>query len=415
MKAAIVSIGDELLIGQTINTNASWMGKKITDFGIKVERVFTIADQENAITDTFNFCVQNKYDFVFITGGLGPTKDDITKKVFAKFFNSELVYNEEVLQNVQRIFKAYNREVKSVNVDQSLVPKEAKVFINQKGTAPAMWMQKNNSVFVSMPGVPREMEYLMDCEILPFIQNNYNLPVIYRKTLLTQGIGESFIAEIIEHIEDALPSHIKLAYLPSAGMVKLRLSAYGEDIFVIKNEVYELFNQIVPLLQDYVFGWDEDLLEQIVVNLLKEKGLSIAFAESLTSGTLSKAIASIPGASSVLKGGVVAYQNSIKVDVLGVSAKNIDQFTAVSEEVVKEMVVGVQKMMHSDIAVATSGIAGPDGGTEEIPVGSVWLAIYFKGEILTQKFNLGEGRDAIVLRTLRTVLNWLRKLLEKSN
>jgi nicotinamide-nucleotide amidase len=415
MKAAIVSIGDELLIGQTINTNASWMGKKLTDFGIKVERVFTIPDQENAITDTFNFCVQNNYDFVFITGGLGPTKDDITKKVFAKFFNSELVYNEEVLQNVQRIFKAYNREVKSVNVYQALVPKEAKVFINQKGTAPAMWMQKNNSVFVSMPGVPREMEYLMDCEILPFIQNNYNLPVIYRKTLLTQGIGESFIAEIIEHIEDALPSHIKLAYLPSAGMVKLRLSAYGEDIFVIKNEVYELFNQIVPLLQDYVFGWDEDLLEQIVVNLLKEKGLSIAFAESLTSGTLSKAIASIPGASSVLKGGVVAYQNSIKVDVLGVSAKNIDQFTAVSEEVVKEMVVGVQKMMHSDIAVATSGIAGPDGGTEEIPVGSVWLAIYFKGEILTQKFNLGEGRDAIVLRTLRTVLNWLRKLLEKSN
>ncbi len=415
MKAAIVSIGDELLIGQTINTNSSWMGKKLTDFGIKVERVFTIPDMESAIVETFTHCLQNNYNFVFITGGLGPTKDDITKKVFAKFFNSELVYNEEVLLNVQRIFKAYNREVRSVNVDQALVPKEAKVFINQKGTAPAMWMQKNNTVFVSMPGVPREMEYLMDCEVLPYIQNNYNLPVIYRKTLLTQGIGESFIAEIIEHIEDALPSHVKLAYLPSAGMVKLRLSAFGEDIFAIKQEVDDLFMQIVPLLQDYVFGWDEDVLEQIVVNLLKEKALSIAFAESLTSGTLSKSIASVPGASSVLKGGVVAYQNSIKVDVLGVSTKNIEQFTAVSEEVVKEMVFGVQKMMHSDIAVATSGIAGPDGGTEEIPVGTVWVAIYFKGEIFTQKFNLGEGRDTIVLRTLRTILNWLRKLLEKSN
>jgi nicotinamide-nucleotide amidase len=415
MKAAIVSIGDELLIGQTVNTNASWMGKKLTDYGIKVERVFTIPDMENAIVDTFNFCVDSKFDFVFITGGLGPTKDDITKKVFANFFNSELIYNNEVLQNVQRIFKVYNREVKSVNVDQALVPKEAKVFINQKGTAPAMWMQKNNTVFISMPGVPKEMEYLMEFEVLPYIQNNYQLPSIYRKTLLTQGIGESFIAEIIEHIEDALPPHIKLAYLPSAGMVKLRISAFGKDIFEIKNEVDELFNQITPLLKDYIYGWDEDVLEEIVVNLLKDNGLSIAFAESLTSGYLAKSIATIPGASTVLKGGVVAYQNTIKVDVLGVSKKNIDEHTAVSEQVVREMVFGVQKIMQSDIAVATSGIAGPDGGTNEIPVGTVWVAIYFKGEILTQKFNLGEGREAIVLRTLRTVLNWLRKLLEKSN
>lgn len=415
MKAAIVSIGDELLIGQTVNTNASWMGKKLTDYGIKVERVLTIPDNENAIIDTFNSCLNLNVDFVFITGGLGPTKDDITKKVFAKFFNSNLIHNDEVLANVQRIFKAYNREVKSVNVDQALVPEHAKVFINKQGTAPAMWMQKNKTVFVSMPGVPREMEYLMDCEVLPYIQNNYKLPVIYRKSLLTQGIGESFIAEIIEDIEDALPPHVKLAYLPSAGMVKLRLSAYGEDILKIKAEVDDLFNKIIPLIQDYVFGWDEDTLENVVVNLLLKNNLSIAFAESLTSGSLAKAIATIPGASAVLKGGVVAYQNSIKVDVLGVGASNIEKFTAVSEEVVKEMVMGVQKLMNSDIAVATSGIAGPDGGTVDIPVGTVWVAIYFKGEILTQKFNLGEGREAIVLRTIRSVLNWLRKLLEKSN
>lgn len=412
MRAAIVSIGDELLIGQTVNTNAAWLGSKLTDVGIRIEKVYTISDHRFQIMDTFTKCEADGVDFVFITGGLGPTKDDITKKVFCEYFGVSMVKNDAVLQNVKRIFKAYNRPVRNVNKDQALVPLNAEVFINKKGTAPGMWMNKGNVAFISMPGVPTEMEYLMNCEIIPKIQLDYNLPAIYRKTLLTQGVGESDVAEMIEDIEDELPPHISLAYLPSAGMVKLRLTGFGKEVFDIKEQVHQKFDAIQKVLQDYVFGWDNETLEEIVVRLLQNHQQSLALAESLTGGSISALIASIPGVSAVYKGGVTAYQNEIKEKLLGVSKANIQEHTAVSLIVAEAMAKGAQNLMGSDWALSTTGIAGPDGGSDEIPVGTVCIAVAQpNGTVLSEKFSLGEGRSNVVIRSQRTALNFLRKAL----
>lgn len=411
MKALLISIGDELLIGQTINTNAAWIGARLTDIGIKVEEVLTIPDDPLFIKNALQKSVDLAYNFVIVTGGLGPTKDDLTKKVFADFFDAELVRDEAVLENIKAFFKAYNRSVSAVNEAQALVPKGAKVLMNKKGTAPGMWMEKGGTVCISLPGVPTEMQYIMEVEVIPFIQNHYSLPAIFRKTLLTQGIGESYIAEILSDLEDNLPSHIKLAYLPSAAMVKLRLSAYGSDVIALQEEVLQIFTVMSSLLKEYTFGWDNDTLEGAVVAMLQEKKHSLAIAESLSGGIINKAIASIPGVSAVYKGGVVAYQNEIKQRVLNISPRDIEDCGAVSKAVVQGMAYGIKNLMKSDWAIATSGIAGPDGGTDENPVGTVWIAVAGPDFVEAKRFQLGAVRDAVVKRTERTALKMLYDFL----
>lgn len=411
MRAAIISIGDELLIGQTINTNASWMGEKLTDVGITVSTVFTISDDRESIIHTLNQCVAQQYKYVFITGGLGPTKDDITKKVLCEYFNDELISNKEVLDNVHKFFKAYDREVKQVNKDQALVPSKAKVFVNQKGTAPGMWMTTGDMVVVSMPGIPKEMKWLMEERIIPQVLKDNVMPVIYRKTLLTQGIGESFIAELIEDIEDGLPSNIKLAYLPSAGMVKLRLTANGTNKEELSESISTIFKEIIKRIPSYIYGWDEERLENLIVNYLINHNLTLATAESITGGLLASTITRVPGSSKVFKGSVVAYQNEIKETVLGVDKDDLLKYGAVSEQVVIQMAKGVKKITSSDLAIATSGFAGPDGGTEDCPVGTVWIALAIQDKVVAKKFNLGVGREGITLRAVRTALGWLKREL----
>jgi nicotinamide-nucleotide amidase len=411
MKAAIISIGDELLIGQTINTNASWMGEKLTDVGITVSTVYTISDDRESIIHTLNQCVAQQYKYVFITGGLGPTKDDITKKVLCEYFNDELISNQEVLDNVHKFFKAYDREVKQINKDQALVPSKAKVFVNEKGTAPGMWMTTGNMVVVSMPGIPKEMKWLMEERVIPQVLKDNVMPVIYRKTLLTQGIGESFIAELIEDIEDGLPSNIKLAYLPSAGMVKLRLTANGTNKDELSESISTIFEEIIKRIPSYIYGWDEERLENVIVNYLINHNLTLSTAESITGGLLASTITRVTGSSKVFKGSVVAYQNEIKEKVLGVDKDDLLNYGAVSEQVVIQMAKGVKKLTSSDLAIATSGFAGPDGGTEDCPVGTVWIALAIQDEIVAKKFNLGVGREGITLRAVRTALGWLKREL----
>jgi nicotinamide-nucleotide amidase len=411
MRALIVSIGDELLIGQTINTNAAWMGEQLSAFGIQVAEVSTISDNQADIQKALRKGVEENFQLVLITGGLGPTKDDITKKTIAAFFNQKLVQNQEVLDNVYALFNAYGREVKPVNIDQALVPEGCEVLINNAGTAPGMWIEHNGTIFVSMPGVPKEMRYLMEKRVLPKLQDEYALPVLVNKTMLTQGIGESEVAERIEDIEDGLPSHIKLAYLPSAGMVKLRLSGKGEDKILLTKEIDTLFDKILPHVEDHFFGWDKETIEGNIVEKLKLTGRTLASAESFTGGNIGAAITTVPGASQVYKGGVVAYTNEIKQHVLGVDPNDLEKYSAVSEQVIEQMAIGVRKKFNSDYGIATSGIAGPDGGTEEIPVGTVWIAIAYPNGIWKERFQLGKGRTSIVKRGTRMALNKLLKML----
>lgn len=411
MRALIVSIGDELLIGQTVNTNAAWMGEQLSVFGIQVGEVITISDNERDIKKALQKGIDEDFQLVLLTGGLGPTRDDITKKTIADFFDQKLIHNEEVLQNVKVLFNAYGREVRQVNLDQALVPEHCTVLMNKAGTAPGMWLNKGGVVFVSMPGVPKEMRYLMEKCILPKLQEEYELPVLVNRTMLTQGIGESEIAERIEHIENALPKHIKLAYLPSAGMVKLRLSGKGADKEVLAAEIEKEFDKIYPFVENHFFGWDRDTIEGNIVTLLSNSNRTIATAESFTGGNIGAVITAVPGASEVYKGGIIAYTNEVKESVLGVLKEDLEQYTAVSESVIVQMAKGVKEKFNSDYGIATSGIAGPTGGSEENPVGTVWIAIANDAGVWRERFQLGKGRSSIVLRGTRMALNSLRKII----
>lgn len=406
MKSILISIGDELLIGQTVNTNASWMGKALNGIGVEVIEVLTISDQQKAIEDAMAYA-ERKCGLVLLTGGLGPTKDDITKKTFSEFFNSPLIENQRALENVEGFFKKYGRPMTAVNKLQALVPAGSKMLLNKAGTAPGMWMENENAVFVSMPGVPSEMRYLMRNEVLPRVQKSYNLPAIVHQTMMTQGIGESNISELIEDIEDNLPSHIKLAYLPSPGMVKLRLTGKGDSEVELTNEIKDLFQKIKPRIEEYVYSDVEANLEEVIGLLLKEKQLTISTAESCSGGLLASTLTNVPGSSSYFKGSVVAYANEIKENVLGVSSADLKSNGAVSKEVVEQMALGVQKLMQTDYAIATSGIAGPDGGTEEKPVGSVWISWATPKGVESELFQMGNGRERIVQKTVSTALRIL--------
>lgn len=418
MRAEILTIGDEILIGQIVNTNSVWIAQQLNLAGIKVVHMASVGDEEDAIIKAFNDASE-RADFVFITGGLGPTKDDITKKIFAGYFNAELVMNEEILQELQNYFKKRGREINEINSKQALLPVGCTIIKNANGTAPGMWMKKNNTVFISMPGVPYEMKGMMTDSILPKIKSENRLSHIYHKTVLTQGIGESTIAEIAEAWEDALASkNIKLAYLPQPGSVRLRLSSYGDDMTVLKKNIEEEVEKLNPLIGQYIFGYENygeepPSLESLVSSLLRERKQTLALAESCTGGYISSLFTALPGASEIFKGAIVPYTNMSKHDLLQVDESLFTTVGSVSKEVVEQLAQNVIKKFDSDFAISISGIAGPTGGTPEKPVGTVWVAVASKEKVITHKFQFGDNRQRNILMTASAAINLLRKLILK--
>jgi nicotinamide-nucleotide amidase len=416
MKAEIINIGDEILIGQIVNTNATWMATQLNLIGVSVRYMVTISDDEEEILKAMHYA-STRSEIVLITGGLGPTKDDVTKKTFASFFNSPLILNETVLKHVRSFFEKRNREINQVNIDQALVPEGCDVIPNENGTAPGMWMKKDKTIFVSLPGVPYEMIAMMNGYVLPRILKENNLPAIFHTSILTQGIGESFLAEKIEAWEDALTEKgIKLAYLPKPGLVRLRLSAAGKDQTVLEKKVNDEIETLKTLIPEYIFGFEEfgketPTLEKIVSDLLREKKQTLSLAESCTGGYITSLITSIPGASEILKGTIVPYTNESKQNLLSVKPEIFTTVGAVSKECVEALAINVRKKFDSDYSIAVSGIAGPGGATDEKSVGLVWAAVASAEGVTSRKFQFGDNRQRNIEMAAVSVLSLLRKTL----
>lgn len=412
MLAEIITIGDEILIGQVIDTNSAWMGKELNKIGIRVKQITSISDDPAHITAALTEA-QNRADIILITGGLGPTKDDVTKHTLAHYFNMPLRRDAATLANVEAIFARLNRPMIEVNIKQADVPDGCTVIQNKNGTAPCMWFDINGKVIVSMPGVPFEMMYLMEEDILPKLKRTFNLPVIVHRTILTVGLGESFLAQQIEAIEDSLPAHIKLAYLPKLGQVRLRLSGVGLNEDILKEEVDRYAAQIIRQLERYVAAEEDVPLEKAVLDLMKKRGLTLSAAESCTGGNLAHVLTQHAGASAVFVGGAVTYANELKKSILGVQETTLATFGTVSEETVIEMATGAINQFQTDYSIAISGIAGPDGGTSEKPVGTVWIAIGTKEKAVAKLFNFTNKRIQNIERATTSALTMLLNLLKQ--
>ena len=414
MKAAIVTIGDEILIGQIVDTNSSYIAKALDKIGIATHEMLSISDDKQHILDTFH-SLQNKVEVVIVTGGLGPTKDDITKKTFCDYFEDNLVENDVVLVHVKSIIEGiYKRPITQMNRDQALVPTKAKVLFNQAGTAPGMWMEKENTVFISLPGVPYEMKYLIDNEVIPNLVQKFERPYIVHQTIMTYGRGESLIAEQIEEWEDNLPDFIKLAYLPSPGKVRLRLTARGNDEILLKEEIKRQVEKLDLLIHDIIVGYNEDdPIEVVLGRLLTEKKLTISTAESCTGGKIAATLSAVPGASNYFKGSVVSYATQAKIDVLDIDENLIAKHGVVSAEVAKEMAKSVQKVMNSDCAIATTGNAGPTKGDEDAELGTVFIGIAMYNEVFVEEFNFGQPREKVIDRGVSKALELIYKEILK--
>ncbi|MGB3588369.1 MAG: competence/damage-inducible protein A [Tunicatimonas sp.] len=411
--AEVITIGDEILYGQTLDTNTHWMGKQLNIIGVKIIRKVAVGDQREEIVKALDEASQ-RADIILITGGLGPTKDDITKKTLADYFNTSLVEDQEVLAHIRALFSKRNLSMNALNNAQALVPQGCTVITNTMGTAPGMWFEQDDKVYVSMPGVPYEMETMMEKSILPKLKATFALPVIYHQMIQTVGIGESWLAEQIESWEDNLPSHIRLAYLPSFGRVKLRLTAVGTNRLQLEDDVAEQVQKVVPIIEKYIFGYGDISLEEAVGEILAKEGKTLAVAESCTGGFLAHTITSILGSSRYFQGGVVAYSNNLKTSLLDVSKETLVQNGAVSEATVRAMAKGVKKLLQSDFSVAISGIAGPGGGTPEKPVGTIWIAVASPQEIVAKKISLSKDRLVNIKRSTVVALNMLRIATENA-
>jgi len=405
--AEIISIGDELLYGQTLDTNAHWISHKLDEYNIKVFQRTTIGDDADQILNAFATAAE-RVDIVLITGGLGPTKDDLTKSLLAEYFGVGMVRHEEVLRDITLLFAKASREVTALNAQQADLPANCQKITNPVGTAPGMWFYENNTVFVAMPGVPYEMKSIMTQGILPKLHEMFSKGVLHHHIIKTIGITESSLSDLIEDWEVNLPNHIKLAYLPTKGQVKLRMTGSGDNLNTLKQEIDALKMAIMPKIAKYVYGFGTDSLEGVIGQLLYNNNLTLATAESCTGGYLAHMITSVPGSSRYFKGSVIAYSNEVKITQLGVSTEDLKQQGAVSEEVAKAMAEGVRKELNADIAIATTGIAGPDGGTAEKPVGTVWIAYSDKHKTLAKKFNFSRDRTFIVHWSALAALNMIR-------
>ena len=392
MNVTIINIGDELLIGQVVNTNASTMSRLLTDAGIAVRRTVVVGDVYHDIWNALDEAMHES-DAVLVTGGLGPTKDDITKKLLCEYFGSELVENQMALDNVRRIFQSRGYELTPVNRAQALVPACCEVLNNDLGTAPCMWFQVENgkSTLVSLPGVPFEMEWLMRNRVIPKLQETFRTDHIINKNILVQGIGESFLSDLIEPWELSLPENIKLAYLPVAGLTKLRLTARMAYNYPLSSFQFPL-EGLYALAGKYIVGEDCETLDELVHKTLIGRGATLATAESCTGGNIARLLTAQAGASAYLRGGVVAYSNEVKENALGVRHSTLAAHGAVSEETVREMAEGVRERLGADYAIATTGIAGPDGGTSDKPVGTVWIAVASADRTDAQLLHFGANR-----------------------
>ena len=414
VNASIITIGDELLIGQTIDTNSAWIGQELNKIGVWLKRRVAVGDVWDDIWNALD-AESKESDIIIITGGLGPTADDITKPLLCKYFGGKLIVNEEVLAHVKYLFdKVYRRPgpMLESNLKQAEVPDVCTVLHNARGTAPGMWFEKRrDKIYVSFPGVPHEMKGLMINEVLPRIPKYFELPFIIHRTAFTMGTGESMIAEKIKDFEAGLPGHIKLAYLPGYGMVKLRLTAKGDDKEKMETELDEKFSILKELVTEWLVTDKDENLATVVIKILKEKNKTIGTAESCTGGYIAHLITSNPGSSIGYKGSIISYANDVKENILGVTDETLRTVGAVSEETVIQMVKGAIEKLNVDFAVATSGIMGPDGGTDEKPVGTVWIAAGNKGKVQTAKLAFRFDRERNIEMTSHTALNFLRKFI----
>jgi nicotinamide-nucleotide amidase len=415
MQAEIITIGDEILIGQVVDTNSAYISKQLNKIGVSIYQITSIQDDRKHILKALKEAEENA-DVIIITGGLGPTKDDITKTTIAEYFDDELVRDEAVLKNIEKLWEKYiKQELSQVNIDQALIPSKASALMNLYGSAPGMWLERNDKVFVSLPGVPFEMRILIDKEVIPRLRRQFDLPFIIHKTLLTYGLGESKLAERIEDWEDNLPNYVKLAYLPNLGKVRLRLSAKGIDKEKVVREVERQIKTLLPQIEDIFMGFEEeDSLESQIAYLLTKKGKTLAVAESCTGGKIAEQITAIPGASEYFKGAVVAYATQSKIDILGVDENMIEQHSVVSEEVAKAMALGVQKIYKSDYGIATTGNAGPTKGDSHAEVGTVCIAIATPYGVYSETFLLGNHRIKVVNKAVNKSFELLFKEISKN-
>ncbi|MCH2490983.1 MAG: competence/damage-inducible protein A [Flavobacteriales bacterium] len=415
MLAEIITIGDEILIGQIVDTNSAFISKELNQIGVKVFQITSIQDDKQHILTALEDAM-NRVDLVLVTGGLGPTKDDITKQTFCEFFDDTLVENEEVLQNIKNIFSTYiKRPPLAANLQQAMVPSKATVLTNEHGTAPGMWLEKESTVFVSMPGVPYEMKALLLNEVLPRVIKKFNRPHIYHKTLLTYGKGESEIQELIASWENALPDDIKLAYLPSLGRVRLRLSATGFDEHMLKDRVNAQMDIVHDLLQDIAVGYeDETSIVARIAALLVQKEQTLSLAESCTGGTIARQITAKPGASAFFRGSIIPYETGKKVSILGIDEALIKEHSVVSAAVAEAMATRSRALFGTDYAVATTGIAGPTKGDADDEVGTVFIAIGSPSGVFAQRFSFGNARERVITKATNKAFELLLKEILKN-
>ncbi|MBT8234747.1 MAG: competence/damage-inducible protein A [Bacteroidia bacterium] len=414
MLAEIITIGDEILIGQIVDSNSAHIARELNKTGISVYQITSVQDDREHILEALREA-GTRAQVVILTGGLGPTKDDITKQTLCEYFDDHLVEDPLVLAHVEELFEKYiSTPISDMNRKQALVPSRARVLHNPYGTAPGLWNEKDGIVYVSLPGVPFEMKNLFENEVIPLINDRFERPHIYHKTLITYGLGESGIANKIEAWADALPDFIKLAYLPNLGKVRLRLTAKGEDPIIIREAVEKEIEGLYPLIGDLIYGEEDgETVEVIIGNLLSEKGLTLATAESFTGGKIAELITTVPGASAYFLGSVVSYATEVKENVLGVPQKLISTHSVVSAEVAKEMAVSVKNMMKSDFAIATTGNAGPTKGDSDSDIGTVYIALASPQGVIAECFTMGNHRIRIVQKSVHKALEMLRNALVK--
>ena len=412
--ASIITIGDELLIGQVIDTNSAWIAQQLNKIGIALRNRISVGDDAGEIRIALDF-ESNIADVILITGGLGPTNDDITKKVLSEYFSGKMIVDKGALENVKNLFeKVYNKPVSEVNLKQAEVPDVCTVVQNKRGSAPGMVFQKGETIFISMPGVPYEMQGIME-DVIPYLQEKFHVPSILHKTILTAGIGESALAEKIKDFEDNLPKDIRLAYLPNYGMVRLRLSTSGFDKTKTENAIKSQFTQLKSLVKEYMVADEDESMQEVIGKILLQNKKTISTAESCTGGAVASLITSVAGSSAYFEGSIVSYSNDIKQNLLGVKKETLDTYGAVSEETVREMLSGVLDKMGTDYGIAVSGIMGPGGGTDDKPVGTVWIAVGNKEKQLVQKFKQRFGRTKNIEVTSVMALNLMRKFLMNGN
>ncbi len=413
MKIHIITIGDEILIGQIVDTNSAWMGTQLNASGGHIVGITTVGDDASAIKNALQNALPQA-DAVLITGGLGPTKDDITKKTLAEYMGVDMTFSQITFDRITKIFERFGRKTTPAHREQCYMPSNALLLHNKKGTAPGMWFEHEQKVVVSMPGVPHEMKYLMEFEVIPNLKERFQTVPIGHRTIRTVGEGETRIAVRIENAVNELPPNMKVAYLPGLGQVRVRLTATHKDENILNQQLDEAQEKVVALIPELVYGFGKDALPNVLGRLLKEKNLTLSTAESCTGGHLAHLITSVSGSSAYFMGSVVAYDNAVKKEQLGVKSATLEQFGAVSEQTVREMVAGALLLLKTDIAIAISGIAGPTGGTDEKPVGTIWMAVGNKETIKTRKLNLGKDRLRNIQYTSVQALNFIRQFVNQT-